>query len=397
MSEKRTKRYVINFTFALALCFLIADRYASYTCAGGLTTTDPVSSGKHVTQAPPQEKPVEQTRKNIQVLKGLPESQLFSLMNFVSASLGVRCNYCHVNNGGDNWVWDSDDKESKRTARQMMRMVLDINKNNRADFRGGAITCYTCHRGQTTPLHLPPLPLAQSGHESEGEASAAKAKEPLPAAEQVISKYVAAVGGRERVARLKTRVLKGMREASQGRNWPMEVYLKGPDKFLAVITIPQQGVVQQGYDGGVGWLKNPGTQRLASADELEALKQTAALYEVIKVKEAPSELKLVGRERVGEREAYVLQSTRSNRIAERLYVDVESGLLLRKLVLTDTVLSPIPEQIDFEDYRDVDGVMLPFTIRISNIDTWFSSTRRFTEVKHNGSIDDARFKMPSPK
>jgi hypothetical protein len=76
---------------------------------------------------------------------------------------------------------------------------------------------------------------------------------------------------------------------------------------------------------------------------------------------------------------------------------VQTGLLLRKLTITDTVLVPIPEQIDFEDYREVDGVKLPFTIRISNIDTWFSLTRKLTEIRHNFAVDDAQFNMPSAK
>lgn len=59
------------------------------------------------------------------------------------------------------------------------------------------------------------------------------------------------------------------------------------------------------------------------------------------------------------------------------------------------MLVPIPEQIDFEDYRKVDGVKLPFLIRISNIDPHFSSTRRFTEIRHNIALDDARFRLPA--
>src|SRR5437588_2205883 len=80
--------------------------------------------------AAPQEKTVDQTRKNTQVLKGLPESQLVTVMNFIAASLGRRCDFCHVNKGGNNWVWEADDKEEKITARAMMRMVLSINKDN---------------------------------------------------------------------------------------------------------------------------------------------------------------------------------------------------------------------------------------------------------------------------
>src|SRR5713226_7418980 len=106
--------------------------------------------------AAPPEKTVDQTRKNIQVLKGLPDSQLGTVMNFVAVSMGRQCNFCHVRKGND-WVWESDDKEEKVKARSMMKMVLSINKDN---FRGSTtVSCYTCHRGRTTPLGIPSFPL----------------------------------------------------------------------------------------------------------------------------------------------------------------------------------------------------------------------------------------------
>src|SRR5262249_47783216 len=101
------------------------------------------------------DKPVEQVRKNIQVLKGLPDSQLFLLMNFVGDSLGVHCDYCHVKGpknpqtGEDTWLWEKDDKREKLTGREMMRMVLDLNHN--VFKREATVTCYTCHRGSPRP------------------------------------------------------------------------------------------------------------------------------------------------------------------------------------------------------------------------------------------------------
>src|SRR5215213_6545403 len=113
------------------------------------------------------DKPVEQTRKNIQVLKGLPESQLFPEMNFIAASLGVQCGFCHVSQGKDaqgrtNWVWESDEKQEKKIARGMMRMVLAVSKGDYGISRG-QVTCYTCHRGQEQPQSLPDLPLPAPG------------------------------------------------------------------------------------------------------------------------------------------------------------------------------------------------------------------------------------------
>jgi hypothetical protein len=355
--------------------------------------SSPESGGPQSTS---EDKPVEQTRKNIQVLKGLPSSQLFPLMNFVSASLGVRCAYCHVNRGGDDWAWESDDKESKRTARQMMRMVMEVNKNNLDAFRGSGVTCFTCHRGQTDAARLPTLPLAISGHE-EGLTKDSKVAPTLPSADEVLNRYDEAVGGRAAIARLKTRVMRGTREASQGRSWPMEITVREPDKYLMVINVPEQGEIRQGFNGKTGWVKGPQGTRELKANELDTLKQNIELSRAIKISEPFPRMTVTGRERVGAGEAYVLEYRSAGGVTERLFFDVQTGLLLRRLTLRETVLLSIPEQIDFEDYRTVDGVKLPFTIRISNIDTWFSLTRKLTEIRHNVAVKDEQFDVPPAK
>src|ERR1041384_7312664 len=71
-----------------------------------------------------QQQTAEQRYKNIQIFKGLPATQLDPTMAFISGSLGVKCNYCHVNQ------FDKDDKPTKLAARRMIQMVLDINKGN---------------------------------------------------------------------------------------------------------------------------------------------------------------------------------------------------------------------------------------------------------------------------
>jgi hypothetical protein len=351
--------------------------------------------------------PVEQTRKNIQVLKGLPESRLFPVMNFVSASLGVRCDFCHVKQpdpaGGEaKWIWESDEKEHKRVARQMMRMTLDINKNNLDALGGYGVTCYTCHRGTRGGPRLPPLPLAVSGHEDEPAATGAKApvaavvaRPARPTPEEILKKYVEAVGGRAGVAKIQTMLMKGTREASQDRKWPIEIIRKGEDNFRIVFNIPQQTPITQAFSGTQGWIRNPNGQHTASAAELASLQNSALMYAPIKIKEPFPALTFNGTTKINEREAYVLRTTKPDGTIERYYFDVQSGLLVRQQKLTPTVLVPIPEQIDYEDYRDVDGVKLPFTIRISEIDTYYSSTRKFTEIKSNMPVDDAQFQMPT--
>src|SRR5690349_18674913 len=105
---------------------------------------------------PPQEKTVEQVAKNIKVLTGMPGSQLIPVMNFFSASLGRRCNYCHVNNQGQ-WDYASDAKPEKAAAREMIKLVMDINKTTER-LKLDPVSCYTCHRGRTSPQSIPMLP-----------------------------------------------------------------------------------------------------------------------------------------------------------------------------------------------------------------------------------------------
>ena len=346
------------------------------------------------------EQQVAQTGKNIQVLKGLPESQLFLVMNFVAASLGVQCNFCHVQQGKDpatgttKWLWESDDKPQKQTARRMMQMVLAIKANNKIDFRENEVTCYTCHRGQRKPVGLPSMPLAHSGHEPGPDDTALAANTSLPSLDQIFSKYVEAVGGSAATS-TRTLVLKGRREASQNRNWANDITLASPDKFL-LVTTTSAGTIRQILNGDKGWAVNGTNVRpLSSAEALDVKRRGNELFPVVKVKPLES-MKLSGLEKVGEREAYVVENATDVK-TERYYFDSQTGLLLRKITLNKTVLMPFPEQVDFEDYREVDGVKVPFTIRYSAIDTFDSWVRTFTEIKRNVAVEDTLFVVPAPR
>ena len=115
-------------------------------------------------QTPPGSSPktAEQVYKNIQVLKGIPADQLIPAMQFITESLGVGCDQCHVERAFEN-----DDKKSKQTARQMIQMMLALNQNNFAGQR--EVTCYSCHRGSLHPARTPVV--ATSGAASEEKIS----------------------------------------------------------------------------------------------------------------------------------------------------------------------------------------------------------------------------------
>ena len=349
-----------------------------------------------------EDKPVEQVQKNIQVLTGMPSSQLLPVMHFMRTSLGVRCDYCHVAENGKYWM---DDKPAKQTARRMLRMVFEI---NRANFGGqSVVTCNTCHRGSTKPLPVPAIGQGAFTNTTNNEA-AATTPERLPTADEVFDRYLQALGGKASVDKVKTRWMKttllrpklvnsGTARAvvlNRAESWTIEVFQKSPNKYLAIINTPD-GVVYQGFNGTTGWTKSPRGQPEMNAVELARIKRQADLYSDLKLKERYSEVHVSGKSKISDQEVYAVEARSLENKTEKLFFDVKSGFLLRRIVFTEIKFGLDPEQTDYEDYREVDGVWLPFTVRISYLDdNHYGTTRTLSEVKQNIQIDDSRFETP---
>ena len=331
-------------------------------------------------------------RPNLRVLQALPESQLFSLMNLLAESLGVRCDYCHVQVAPDltrtpsnvgGWVWDRDDKPQKRTAREMMRMVIDLNAGR---FKGESrITCYTCHRGSTQPARTPPLPPPA------GSATSPTAL-PLPSADRVWTNYVNAVGPVDRAAPGTGTIISGWDDRPEGRYGKVEIVLTGTGRYRATVSRPD-GTSSQGLDGELAWIAtNERVQRLSGAD-VERLRRIAMRYRP--VKERPPDLQVVGVERIADRDVYVATARINAVTTWTLYFDVVTGLLRREMTTTETMLLPLQEQIEYDDYRDVGGVQLPYRVRTSDGAPYGTVTRTFLQIRRNVSVDAALFQPPS--
>ena len=333
------------------------------------------------------------TRPNLKVLQALPEAQLFPLMNLLADSLGVRCDYCHVqatpdltktpsNVGG--WVWDRDDKPQKRTAVEMMRMVVELNA---ARFRGQSrVTCYTCHRGSTKPERLPTLPPALAG------GARTPAAPQLPSADRVWTNYVNAVGRADGPAPGTAIVFQGWDDRSEGRYGKFEVTWAGASRYRATVSTPQ-GTSSQGLDGDVGWVTtNNGVLRL-SAFDLGRLRRIAMRYSP--VKDRPSDLRVVGIDRVDDRDVYVATGRIDAVTTNTMYFDVVSGLLRRDVITTETLLLPLEDQVDYDDYRDVNGTRLPFQVRTSDGAPYSTVVRTVLEIRRDVTVDDALFRPPS--
>ena len=350
----------------------------------------------------PQDKPVEQVRKNIKVLTGLPDSQLIPVMNFIAASLGRRCNFCHITDKGRDG-FALDDKPEKNTAREMIKMVMGLHKQN---FPGAAeISCFTCHRGQQRPVNVPPLPLPTPLPRPSATPSTpapsgtpvvtVESPPPIPTADAIYSKYIAAIGGQANVDKIKSRMVKGTVAQPNGGAITFESVQAAPDKFHVLATVAQ-GSVERGFNGTVGWEKNPQGVRQLSSAEVAQLQNSIGLFRHIRLKEQFTSMRTRGIQKIGDQVTYMVIGTTADNRQERLFFDTITGLLLRRISYMPTLLGLIPEQIDFEDYRDVDGVKFPFIVRVSSIEVGNPvSTRTFSEMKLNTAVNDAMFNMPA--
>jgi outer membrane lipoprotein-sorting protein len=371
-----------------------AQNVASQNSQGAATA--PVSgeaSGKHAAQEPNSagqkaagQKLAEEQFKNIQVVKGVPADQLIPAMQFISASLGVDCDYCH-----DHQAMDSDDKKPKKIARQMITMMLDIDKNN---FDGRLeVTCYSCHRGAAKPVSIPAINDEEmAGAEAPGKKPIENASLPKP--EELLDKYLAAVGGAAAVEKITSRVQKGKLMAFGGQSFPAEVYSKAPDKRVSVMHL-KDGDSVTAFDGQRGWMSVPGRPaHMMSASENVSARLDADLYFPVHVKTLYSKFKVERGEKIDGRDTYVVEGREEGRPPLQLYFDTQTGLLLRLVRYSQSPLGLNPTQVDYADYRDVEGVNVPFRWTVSRPGNRF--TIQVEEIKQNVPVDDAKFTAPPP-
>src|SRR5436853_2561858 len=207
-------RIVVRGNFRRAM-FRLAGAAASLMIAAAVVSAQEV-------------RPAEDVYKNIRVLKGVPANQVLESMHFIKAALGVECGQRHV-----PMHLDSDEKPMKLKARAMYQMMNEI---NRANFGGRQmVTCYTCHKGHATPEDLPAMPMPVAKAEPDPPAA-------LPSVDQVLTKYVTALGGEQAMRKVSSRVITASQDIPTGPGGTIPVpaklvrSMKAPNLVLDVYT-----------------------------------------------------------------------------------------------------------------------------------------------------------------
>ena len=341
----------------------------------------------------------EEVFKNVQLLKGIPVDQFMGTMGLFSASTGLNCTDCHLDESGGNWAKYADDNARKQMTRRMMQMVDTINQTN---FGGRqVVTCFTCHRGASRPSVKPSIDLLYSSPPPFEPGDPIAPARGQPSADALLDKYITALGGAARLEELKGFTAKGRYLGyDDAEKSPMELYAAAPAR-RTVVSHTASGDLAWVFDGQSGWVAAPPTDRPlpvipVTGQELEGLAIEVHVHFPVGLKQALTNWRVGVPTEIDNREVNVVQATTPKGGTVTLCFDAETGLLTRLVRFSASPVGRLVTRVDYADYREVAGVKMPFKWTVS----WLNGKSIFEieSVQPNVPIDNARFARPaSPK
>jgi mono/diheme cytochrome c family protein len=343
----------------------------------------------------PQPQMAEAVFKNVQVLKGIPVDQFLGTMGLFAAALSADCSACHTGAGTDDPKWE-EDTPRKRTARRMIEMVQAINRDH---FNGRQqVTCWTCHRGTTRPLVTPTLDRMYGEPVFDPPDIVANAISGEPTADQIFDKYIAALGGAARLAALESYTAKGssISFGDVGKGYPTEIYAQAPNKLVTLVHA-QEGDMARSFDGTTGYFLLPLTvveEYPWTGGALEGAKLEAEMAFPGGIRSYLAGWRVSFPQTINDKDVRVVQGSGPSGLVATFYFDKGSGLLVRMQRYFNSPVGRVPVQLDYDDYRPVAGVMMPFKYSYS----WLSGRDEFTitDVQPNIAIDPVKFAKPTP-
>lgn len=365
------------------------------------------------TAAPPVQTTSDKVFKNVQVLRAIPVDDFMGTMGIMCAALGFDCSDCHTNAGTEKVDWAADTPKKIR-ARGMVTMMASINREN---FSGRQmVTCWTCHHGRDHPATTPTLEYMYGPATQEMD-DVLTQMPGQPTADSILDKYIQAIGGAERVAGLKSYAAKGSSVGfgGFGGGGRVQIFAKFPDQRATWIDFPQspeRGVSIRTYNGRDGWLETPLTvlgKYQLTGGELDGARLDAELSFPGQIKQALTNLRVsmpvtisdlpgpssqtaqqVNMTAIGQdRLVNVVQGTGPRGVIATLYFDQQSGLLVRMVRYGKSPIGRVPTQVDFGDYREVNGIKMPFRLIFAWMDG--RDAIQLSEVQTNVPIDEANF------
>ncbi len=307
--------------------------------------------------------PAEQVFKNIQVLRGIPVDQFMATMNVFSAATGLTCTDCHTEESGGDWAKYADDNALKQRARAMVVMMNTINRTN---FGGRqVVTCVTCHRGVSRPTVMFSLDLLYSELPPEEPGDIIAPAPRQPSADQIFDRYIAAAGGAARWSAVTSLAGRGTFVGfDEAEKTPFELAARAPGQRRTIVR-GRSGDTVTTVDGRMAWMAAPLSDRPARLTEITGQELEGLLVEVRALFPTHINPSLTGWRVgfptvIGERDVHVVQGTTAAGGVVTLCFDQGTGLLARLVRFSESPVGRVVSRVDYDDYRDVDGIKVPF-------------------------------------
>jgi photosynthetic reaction center cytochrome c subunit len=357
----------------------------------------------------------DQVFKNVQVLKGIPVDDFMDTMGLMSAAIGYDCSECHTGAGTEKVNWAAETRP-KIIARKMVTMVANINRDN---FSGRqVVTCWSCHHGRDRPATTPAMENVYGPAIQEMDDTLVQMPG-QPSADEIIGKYIQALGGEQRLAGIKSYIGTGTSVGfgGFGGGGQVHIYAKFPNQRATIIQFAaatNRGDEVRTYNGHTGWMMTPLavlTDYQLSGVELDGAMLDAELGFPGQIKTALTDLRVSLPSTISDltvpssqtstesgtglgqdRAVWVVQGTGPRGMLATMYFDQKSGLLSRLVRYGKTQIGRVPTQIDYSDYRDVGGVKMPFHMTFAWLDG--RDAIQLSEIKTNVPIEDSKFGRP---
>ncbi len=215
------------------------------------------------------------------------------------------------------------------------------------------------------------------------------------AVDDLIEKHIAATGGREALEKVRTMVMSGSFELpAMGASGAINIFAKAPNKRLAVINVDGFGEIFQGFDGERGFSVGPMGSVDFTGQMLEDARRDSMMHPELHWKQMYSKIEIKGKDRVGEREAWVAAMTPEKGNPITAWFDAESFLLLKTSGVRVTDQGEAEVSTEFSDFREVPGTGIKMAHQMKQVIPVGEIIMRFTDVKANVDIDDAKFNKP---
>jgi photosynthetic reaction center cytochrome c subunit len=383
-------------TFSCAIGIAVSCLIGAIATADVMAVASPQAAGPAAAGQSAQEKPVlaGDVFKSVMVFGGIPVDTFFETMGMFANAMGDDCTFCHSSDAVFNKAAFAEQTPRIVRARQMIAMMGNINKQ----YFGGQprVTCFTCHRGNQSPASDPNIALQYSPPNDDPNVRLLPPDVTHITADQIFDKYIKALGGADRLAKITSFTAKGTYAGfDTGHDEvPVEIYAGAPNQLTTIVHLPA-GASTRTYNGRAGWMAGPDTPvplLTLTAGNLDRARLEAILWFPPGIRQAFSQWR-VGSVQIGDNDIQVVQGSQAGEPPANLYFDA-SGLLVRLVRWTQTPVGFVPTQIDYADYRDVAGVKIPF--RKTVIQTYMQMTIQLTNVLPNVAIPASRFAQPAP-